>query len=132
MRAASRAIMIALIATACAGDPAGPLDAGAWGGEGIQLNVTGTGATLQFDCGSGQIPTPIYVEEDRFGATGSVIVGQGGPIREGEQADVRDATFVGVIDGSRLTLDVTVAGTPATTTRYQLLRNAPAILRLCL
>lgn len=117
------------VLVACSGDPTAPALNGSWGGEGIAFTVTSRGATMQFDCGSGEIPGPIRLSEGRFDARGTAIVHGGTPM-EGQQPDIRGITLQGEVVDKEMVLNVTITG--STPTQYQLLKDAPAILRLCM
>lgn len=125
------ALSALLLCTACAHSPSGPLDAGTWGGEGIGLEVKSSSAHLEFDCGAGDIPAVLTLADGKFEARGTVIIGHGVSMVN-EQPDVRPASFKGTVSGIHMTIDVTIGGSPPSTTRYQLLKGAPPFLRRCL
>ena len=82
---------------------------GQWGGQGISMEVTDAGATLEFDCANGTI-TEVVVPDDsgKFSAKGLFARQHPGPTREGEDNNGEPATYEGVINGENLTLTITL------------------------
>jgi len=83
---------------------------GSWGGEHIRLNVTETGATVEYDCAVGTIDEPLLLDKDgNFEAHGTHIFEHGGPRRVGEPPPKRHpALYRGWTDESQLHLTVTL------------------------
>ena len=53
---------------------------GVWGGTGIELTVTPSGARISYDCASGKVDEPIVTDHSgAFLARGTHSFGQGGP-----------------------------------------------------
>ena len=53
---------------------------GSWGGDHIRLEVTETGATVEYDCAYGSIEGPLFLDKaDNFEARGIYIFERGGP-----------------------------------------------------
>ena len=79
-----------LIATAglsaCASMALTPINAsGQWGGPHIGLVLEGGLGTVEYDCASGTIDTPVIPAPDgSFAAAGTHRPGQSGPIRVGQ------------------------------------------------
>ncbi|HUG53486.1 MAG TPA: hypothetical protein VMR21_07790 [Vicinamibacteria bacterium] len=89
------------------GDPRAPL--GTWGGEHIRLEVTSSGATVEYDCAHGTVDEPIALDaEGRFAVEGTHVPESGGPQRDGEQLPVFPARFTGRVDGRTMRLTVTL------------------------
>jgi len=111
----------------------GPVPLGIWGGEGIHLEVTPTGAEAEFDCAAGTIDMPLNAVNGRFDAEGTFTLGHGGPIVEDEVPDTRPARYIGHLSGRTLQLEVRfeglIAGDPPT---FVLKRGDPGVLRRCL
>src|SRR6476619_3890527 len=97
--------------TGCEGPaaPETPVATGSWGGIGIRLNVTGTGATVDYDCANGTIDQPLVVDRDgRFSAAGTHVREHGGPIRVDEVLDRHPARYQGQLSGTSMKLNVTL------------------------
>jgi hypothetical protein len=121
-----------LLLAGCAGMVTGPLPSGTWGGEGIRLDVTRSGGSLELDCAGGTVFERILLEEGEFEAAGTFTLERGGPVREGEPPDTRGASYSGVLRGDLLTLLVSVEGLPDPVGPFRLRRGAQALLRKCL
>lgn len=129
------ALLTGLALAACAESLTGPLGPSSWGGTGIQLGVTPTAAHAEFDCGSADVATTIYVSKGSFVLQGFVTVGHGGPVMQGVPPDIRPATFSGTVSGDQMSLDVVVSGTstaPGYSTHYELTRGVTGVLHRCL
>src|SRR5205085_12393496 len=62
------------------------LPAGTWGGTHAEVEVTTSGAHLEFDCASGDISQVMTTgDEGRLGVEGGLVRERPGPIRVGEQ-----------------------------------------------
>src|SRR5829696_3878561 len=60
--------------------------AGTWGGAHVQMDVSGEGARLEFDCAHGATDGPLALGNDgRFDLKGYFVVERGGPVRAGHQ-----------------------------------------------
>jgi hypothetical protein len=106
---------------------------GGWGGQGLALTVTESGAHLEFDCGSGDIPRPIVTDgEGRIALDGVFTPGQPGPTRGNGAADRMPARYVGRVEGERMTLGVTLIDTGQSMGSFNVAKGADAILRRCL
>ena len=118
----------------CADEVSGPLTPGTWGGVGVHLEVTSTGAEAEFDCATGAIPTPIRLDADgRYSVAGTFTLEHGGPVREDEEPDVRDAVYRGRLRGGVLALAIDVVGLGETgPITYELRFGDAGRLRKCL
>ena len=82
---------------------------GLWGGQGISMEVTESGATLDFDCASGSITEPILPDSaGKFSAKGKYARQRPGPTREDDITEGQPANYSGVLDGENLTLTITL------------------------
>jgi hypothetical protein len=123
-------VPVLFLAMACAGTPTGPLENGTWGGTGIALTVTETGAALEFDCATGSISGRIIVTDQGFSLPGIFVLEHGGPVHENEPPDVRQATYTGRLSGSVMQLDIVLEdGTRIGP--YEVRRDRSAVLRKC-
>ena len=118
------------VISSCARSSSAPSDASGldrsttWGGEHLELVVSDTGATLQYDCAHGTMSSPPRLDASgRFVVAGTHVLEHGGPIRVGEVEDRRAATYAGQVVGSTMTLTVRVIGVNATLGLFTLRRG---------
>lgn len=84
--------------------------AGAWGGQGIALEVTEKGATLEYDCAHGTVDEAMKLDSSgRFEVRGMHVRERPGPVREGE-SNGQPAVYSGKVDGDTMTLTVKLNG----------------------
>ena len=104
----SRLATLAL--TACLiGATAEPL-LGTWGGDRVQLMATAAGATIKFDCASGDIAGPLTLQHNgRFRWRGDFVQYRGGPQRADAPAGSTPALYTGKLHGDTLSLEITAA-----------------------
>ena len=103
---------------------------GAWAGEHIVMQVTGAGATVEFDCAHATIDAPLVLDSGgRFDLAGS-FTPEGGPER-GDQSRTVAARFGGVIRDSTLTLTVVLTENTETIGVFTLRHGAQARLFKC-
>lgn len=82
-----------------------------WGGQHVSMQVTRTGAELQFDCATGTISEPLPLDKPgRFRVKGTFTREHGGPVRRNEPPAARDATYSGIIENDTIRLRIEVAG----------------------
>jgi hypothetical protein len=73
------------------------------------LTVTDTGAHLEFDCASGDIPRPLTVDDrGDLRANGVLVRERPGAVRLGEEPARQAARYAGRLDGQTLRFDVTL------------------------
>ena len=107
------------------------LAAGLWGGDHIRMVVDGSGAQVEYDCGSGTIDQPIALDANgRFSAKGLYKPQHGGPRREGETSGER-AQYVGRVNGDTMTLTVTLENGGERIGRFSLARGVDPLLTKC-
>ena len=103
---------------------------GQWGGQGVEMQIDGGLAAVEFDCASGTIDANLAAVGP-FSATGTYRPGQGGPVRVGQIFVSKRATYAGSVTGDQMTLSVRVEdGTPVGP--FTLTRGAPGQLNRCL
>lgn len=96
----------------CAGSNCQTEVIGLWGGEHIGMVVSDSSATLDYDCAHGTIDEPIIIDENgEFEVRGIHVFERGGPIRIDEVPDEHPALYKGHIEGSVMTLIVTLTDT---------------------
>jgi hypothetical protein len=133
MRAKLVLIAAAAGLSACASMALSPTNvSGQWGGPHISLVLEGGLGTIEYDCASGTIDTPVIPAPDGgFAARGTHRPGQGGPIRVGQIFISHQANYAGKIDKDHMTLGVQLEdGT--TLGPFELTRGAQGSLTRCL
>src|SRR5437764_14800124 len=61
---------------------------GVWGGAGVRIDVSESGAAVEYDCASGTIDQPIVADaHGRFSVRGTHVREHGGPVRVDETPD---------------------------------------------
>ena len=87
-----------------------PVPTGVWGGKGIQLTVTATGATVDYGCDAGTIDERLLSDPaGRFAARGSHSFGRGGPRQRGDPAPkVQRARYQGTRNGDTMQLTISL------------------------
>ena len=78
-----------------------------WGGEHVRMEVTRSGATLDFDCAHGTI-THVLPQTGKFSLKGTFTPERGGPTRDDSPPTV-DATYSGAIADDSMTLRIVLA-----------------------
>ena len=120
-------------AAGCGTAPTPVIAPGPWGGMHLSMEVTATGARLEYDCASGVIEEPLRPDaEGRFTATGMHTPGHGGPIREGEIFPAVRARYDGQVKNDEMSLRVTLAETGVDVGVFQLRRGSSGLLVRCL
>jgi hypothetical protein len=110
-----------------------PIQAGAWGGDHVNLLLTATGGTLEYDCAHGTIDQPFLTDSSgRFDLAGTHTREHGGPIRIGEKEDKRPARYTGTTDGRTMTLSVTLTGSNEPLGTFTLTRGQLGRIVKCL
>ena len=94
-----------------------------WGGDHIEMEVTRTGARLEFDCAHGTIDEPLRPDaKGAFKVNGTFTPERGGPTRD-ENPPAPRATYSGTINETAMSLEVVVEGGDAKGTSYELTRD---------
>ena len=103
-----------------------------WGGDHVEMEVTPTGAQLEFDCAHGTIDEPVRADtKGAFRAKGTFSPEHSGPSRDGDAARVFQATYAGKIQDDTMTLRIVVDGQDPQGTTYLLRRDRRANLMKC-
>jgi hypothetical protein len=106
---------------------------GTWGGDHVSMEVTETGAELQYDCAHGEITGKIAPDRDgKFSVKGTHSVEHPGPIRNGEQSRAQAVLYTGTINGETMALKVTVDGSSDVLGTFSLTHGKQVRLRRCL
>jgi hypothetical protein len=90
------------------------LATGLWGGPHVRLDVTDTGAEIEFDCAHGTLKGPLTLAGGRFDVSGT-FMREGGPLRPGNERKGLPARYKGQVAGKRLTLTLVLADDDADT-----------------
>jgi len=105
---------------------------GLWGGQGISMEATDSGATLDFDCASGTITEPILPDSaGKFSVKGRFARQRPGPTREDENNDGQPASYSGVVNGENLTLTITLAKNSEKVGDFTLVHGKTGRIRRC-
>lgn len=105
---------------------------GMWGGQGVSMEVTDNGASLDFDCATGSITEAIVPDSaGKFTVKGLFARQRPGPTREGDENNGEPATYTGVIEGDNLTFTITLARGDEKIGTFTLGHGKPARIRRC-
>ena len=105
---------------------------GMWGGKHIGMEVTDTGARIEYDCAHGTVDQQLVADENgRFEVQGVHIQESGGPVREGEEDKGRPARYTGRVEGKTMTLTVRLAGADEPIGTYTLTYGRSPLIRKC-
>ena len=130
---AAAVTIIGLAAIGCATGPTPVITLGPWGGSHVSMDVTSSGARLEYDCAEGVIEEPLRADgEGSFTATGTHTPGHGGPIRVGEILPSFRARYDGHVKGDQMTLRVTLTEAGAQLGSFELRRGSSGVLVRCL
>ena len=133
MRAATTCLILAAVACAHPISPGDSVAAGMWGGEHVALEVTADGGRVEYDCAHGEINEPLRLDRDgHFDAAGTHTPEHGGPVREDEKLPSDPERYAGRVDGTRMTLTVTVTDSPEILGTFTVAHGVPGRLLKCL
>ncbi|MFN0086538.1 MAG: hypothetical protein ACKVX9_14210 [Blastocatellia bacterium] len=105
---------------------------GAWGGNHISLDVTETGARIEFDCAHGEITGKIVLyRPGRFSAAGDYVEEHGGPIREADEGKSVPVIYSGQITGKTMKLTVRRQRDKRLIGAFTLIRGQEAFIVKC-
>jgi hypothetical protein len=123
----------AILGTGASGGDARRAQAGPWGALGIAMEVTESGARLEFDCAHGTIGEPLLLDaEGRFNVKGLFFRERGGPVREGEESKGQPVRYTGQVAGEDMTLTIQPEEGDTPIGTYKLVRGKLGRLRKCL
>lgn len=108
------------------------VQSGMWGGQHIVMEVTGAGATVEFDCAHGTIDAALTLDSGgRFDVAGSFTSEIGGPTRGDQPSRGVPARYVGSLKDSTLTVSVVLTDSKETVGVFTLKRGAEPRLVKC-
>jgi hypothetical protein len=124
-----------VISLACG--PASPtrpqISVGMWGGDHVELRVSETGATVEFDCAHGTLDAPLAIDSNgHFEVGGTFVREHGGPGRVDEEAEKESARYAGTSNGRTMTLTVMLTSAPQPLGPFALVFGQPGRLLKCL
>jgi len=105
---------------------------GTWGGEHISLQVSEHDATVEFDCAHATIARSMVLDaRGRFSVAGTYFEEHGGPVRQGAQDGGYAVRFAGQVEGARMKLNITRAGSGRRIGSFTLVHNREPSLVKC-
>jgi hypothetical protein len=108
------------------------IPAGNWGAPGINLVVEDNGATIEYDCASGEIAQRLLIDEQgKFSISGIYTHRYPGAMRIKFLPKPQPARYEGVISGDKMTLKVTLTETGKTLDEVVLERNKTGRIYRC-
>lgn len=106
---------------------------GRWGGRGVILDVTDSGASIEYDCSYGNINEPIVLDKNnRFEVKGTHVTERPGPVRMGQGDGEQPALYTGSVDDKTMTLTVKLTNTNKVIRTLTLDYGKSSRLRRCL
>jgi|SRR5271166_4066683 len=103
-----------------------------WGGDHVKLEVTAEGATLDFDCASGAISTPLTADaQGNFKVKGTFTRERPGPVMRDNPNTAAAATYSGTITGNTMRLNITTGPQNESMGDYVLVRGQPGKVFKC-
>ena len=123
---------VALFAAAPTPPPEARVPEGRWGGVGLALDVTATGANIELDCAHGTIDAPLDLDaEGNFDLPGTLILERPGPVREGEPERKESIRVTGRLEGQTLKIRVHRARATKDPSPIEAALGKPPRLRKC-
>jgi hypothetical protein len=102
-----------------------------WGGDHIEMEVSRTGARIEFDCAHGTIDEPLRADaKGAFKVKGTFTPERSGPTRD-DNPPAPKATYSGTITDAAMTLRIVIEGGDAQGTSYELTRDRRGNVRKC-
>jgi hypothetical protein len=105
---------------------------GVWGGQHIRLEVTDSGANIEYDCAQSTIDEPIVLDsEGNFDVKGKFTPEHAGPIRRDEENNSYAVRYTGKAKDGNMTLTVTNPEKKETIGSFTLTRGSDGRLMKC-
>ena len=103
-----------------------------WGGEHIRLEVTDSGANIEYDCAHGTIDESIVLDsEGNFDVKGKYTPQHGGPIRRDEESNNHAVRYVGNARDKQLTLTIAIPDKKETIGNFTLAHGSEGRVMKC-
>ena len=108
-----------------------PVPASVWGGKGLQLTITATGAMLDYGCDSGSITEPLFADATgKFVAHGMHVFGVGGPQQPGAPPRKQHKTrYEGVREGDTIRVTIVLVDLKRDVGSFTLVVAPPSLER---
>lgn len=104
---------------------------GEWGGDRARLTLSASGGKIDYDCGSGTINGPLWLDaKNQFKAGGMFEEFVPGPTPADASRKARPTVYRGTVEGDALTLTVRTAGSSEPRT-FHLVRGKQIKLIRC-
>ena len=101
-----------------------------WGGDHVRMEITGSGAELEFDCARGTITETVPDKDGAFSLKGTFTPEHSGPSRDaGPRAAA--AIYSGTISGDTMALRIVLTSNDQEVGRYALARGSAGKLMKC-
>jgi hypothetical protein len=101
-----------------------------WGGDHVRMDLTVSGAALEFDCASGTIIETVPDADATFSLKGTFTPERSGPTRDDTSRTV-GATYSGTITDDTMALRIVLAGSDQEVAHYVLARGSMGNVRKC-
>lgn len=95
------------------------------------MEVTESGARVEFVCAHGTMAEPLILKDGRFTVPGTFVRERGGPTREGQSEKGLPVTYRGEFDGERITLTFSLASDSSDAETFSLTRGTHGRLIKC-
>lgn len=106
---------------------------GKWGGNQVALEITDSGATIEYACAHGRITEKIAPDaEGKFEAKGVHVRERGGPVRLDEKDNEEPAVYRGSIKDETMTLSVELTKEKESAGTFSLTKGKTGRIRKCL
>ena len=121
---------LTIVALLACRDATAPIAEGSWGGREASLELTGSGGSLSYACGSGTIDSGWTITRDgRLTGTGEHFFG-GGPVPPGGRPP-HPARYTGRLTEDRLSLTVTLTDLHEVLGPFAMVRGGPPVAERC-
>ena len=105
---------------------------GVWGGDHISMEITASGASIEYDCANGAISEKIVLDSaGHFEAHGSHSPEHGGPSRIEDEGRGQAATYRGTVTGDTMELTVILSKSNETVGKFTLTHGKSGRIRKC-
>jgi len=103
-----------------------------WGGRDISLQMSASGASIEFDCAHGAIAEAIKPDaHGEFSVAGTYTPEMGGPVRKDNPPRDLPATYKGTISGDTMHLEVLLSDNTRQLPAFTLIRGSAGRVVKC-
>ena len=129
-------LLVTLVVPLLVSDPTPPavprVPEGRWGGIGLSVEVTSSGAKIELDCAHGTIDALLTLDDrGNFDLPGTLVLEHGGPVREGETERKEAIRVTGRLDGQTLMVRIVRPGAPKQREPISVAFGKPPMLHKC-